>query len=245
VRCEPHAGCGERVGETGWPQGRHRAPARLNRQPGRIPLDAPATVAGFPVMTGSEPKEQQPRLFANRWTNAGPGDARSDRDQCRCLGRRLDRPQRSVKFHKDRQDTEAAAWRRLLELTEEAAEDRREEFNPLVELGAEQRRQVVTLPPTIAKLTPYVTSCCMAATWCASRRRSGRCGAWRSSPPTHAPTRASKHCRGRGALRPGTAPWRLDRRPALRRLHGLTTPRAGFGAAQVTRWLLCGSFEPR
>jgi len=27
-----HVGCGERVGETDWPQGQHRAPARLNRR---------------------------------------------------------------------------------------------------------------------------------------------------------------------------------------------------------------------
>ncbi|MEY9904866.1 hypothetical protein ABIA35_001082 [Catenulispora sp. MAP12-49] len=98
--------------------------------------------------------QQQPRLFGNRWADAAsPGGAGSGRDQCRCLGQRLDRPPSRVKFHKDRQDTDSAGWRRLLELVEEAAEDRREEFKPLVELSAEQRRQVVTLPPTIAKLT--------------------------------------------------------------------------------------------
>jgi hypothetical protein len=75
------------------------------------------------------------------------------RDQCRCLGQRLDRPPRVVKFHRDRQDTETAGWRRLVELIEEAAEDRREEFKPLLELGPEHRRQIVTLPPTIGKLT--------------------------------------------------------------------------------------------
>ena len=75
------------------------------------------------------------------------------RDQCRCLGQRLERPPRGVRFHKDRQDTEAAGWRRLLELIEEAAEDQREVFKPLVELSAEQRRQVITLPPTVGKLT--------------------------------------------------------------------------------------------
>jgi hypothetical protein len=31
VRGDTHAGCGERVGETDWPQDQHRAPARLNR----------------------------------------------------------------------------------------------------------------------------------------------------------------------------------------------------------------------
>ena len=30
MRGDAHVGCGERVGETDWPQGQHRAPARLN-----------------------------------------------------------------------------------------------------------------------------------------------------------------------------------------------------------------------
>ncbi|MDI2127596.1 leucine-rich repeat domain-containing protein [Yinghuangia seranimata] len=94
------------------------------------------------------------RLFSNRWAGAvGRGSAGSDRDLCRCLGQRLDRPPRSVKFHNDRQDTGAAGWQHLLELIEEAADDQREEFKPLIELSAEERRQVVTLPPSIAKLT--------------------------------------------------------------------------------------------
>jgi hypothetical protein len=31
MRGDVHVGCGERVGETDWLQGQHRAPARLNR----------------------------------------------------------------------------------------------------------------------------------------------------------------------------------------------------------------------
>ncbi|MGV9269605.1 leucine-rich repeat domain-containing protein [Kitasatospora sp. NPDC003701] len=56
-------------------------------------------------------------------------------------------------FHPERQDTEAPGWLHLLALIEEAAADGREVFKPLVELSAEERRQVITLPPTIAKLT--------------------------------------------------------------------------------------------
>jgi len=74
-------------------------------------------------------------------------------DLCRCLGQRLDRPPQIVKFHKERQDTQAPGWQRLLELIEEAAEDRRKEFKPLTELTPEHRRQIVTLPPTIGRLT--------------------------------------------------------------------------------------------
>ena len=74
-------------------------------------------------------------------------------DLCRCLGQRLDRPPQIVKFHKERQDTQAPGWQRLLELIEEAAEDRRKEFKPLTELTPKHRRQIVTLPPTIGRLT--------------------------------------------------------------------------------------------
>ncbi|MER7754413.1 leucine-rich repeat domain-containing protein [Kitasatospora sp. NPDC097643] len=75
-------------------------------------------------------------------------------DSCGCIERgRTGAPQRPTRFHGELQDTTAPGWIRLLELVEEAAADRREEFKPLVELTAEQRRQVVTLPPTIAKLT--------------------------------------------------------------------------------------------
>ena len=74
-------------------------------------------------------------------------------DLCRCLGQRLERPPRVVKFHKDRQDTAAPGWQRLVELIEEAAKDQREEFTPLSELSPEHRRQIITLPHTIGKLT--------------------------------------------------------------------------------------------
>jgi hypothetical protein len=57
-----------------------------------------------------------------------------------------------VGFHPERQDTAAPGWQRFLALIEEAAADGREVFKPLVELTAEERRQIITLPPAIAKL---------------------------------------------------------------------------------------------
>ncbi|WP_198543166.1 hypothetical protein [Pseudofrankia sp. BMG5.36] len=44
-------------------------------------------------------------------------------------------------------------WLRLLALIEEAAADRRPVFTPFVELSAAERRQIITLPTTIATLT--------------------------------------------------------------------------------------------
>lgn len=41
----------------------------------------------------------------------------------------------------------------MLALIDEAAADGREVFKPLVEMSPEERRQVITLPPSIAKLT--------------------------------------------------------------------------------------------
>ncbi|MFI1585503.1 leucine-rich repeat domain-containing protein [Embleya sp. NPDC020630] len=99
-------------------------------------------------------EESVPQVFSNRWGDAaGSGGHGSFRDLCRCIEPVHTRPQAPTRFHPERQDTATSGWIRLLELVEEAAADRREEFKPLVELTAEQRRQVVTLPATITKLT--------------------------------------------------------------------------------------------
>ncbi|MFE7563764.1 leucine-rich repeat domain-containing protein [Kitasatospora sp. NPDC057500] len=97
---------------------------------------------------------EQPQVFSNRWADAAaPGDRDASHDQCDCLPRSRRAPARPVGFHSERQDTTAPGWLRLLDLVEEAAADGREVFQPLTELTAQERRQVVTLPPTVAKLT--------------------------------------------------------------------------------------------
>ncbi|MYW68104.1 leucine-rich repeat domain-containing protein [Streptomyces sp. SID8379] len=94
--------------------------------------------------------EPQPRLYSNRWADAvGPGGDEPPVDRCRCFAR----PQGPVEQHADRQDTSAPGWLHLLEVIEEAAADGREVFKPLVELSPGERRQIVTLPSTIARLT--------------------------------------------------------------------------------------------
>jgi hypothetical protein len=57
-----------------------------------------------------------------------------------------------LKLHTEQQDTTCAAWARLLELIDEAAKDQREEFSPGPEMTPEQWTQILTLPPSIAKL---------------------------------------------------------------------------------------------
>ncbi|MEV6605737.1 leucine-rich repeat domain-containing protein [Kutzneria sp. NPDC051319] len=74
-------------------------------------------------------------------------------DRCYCLIHARKRRPREVRFHPQRQDTDADGWLRLLELIDEAAADGRPEFAPLRELTEEQRGQVIELPPTIGRLT--------------------------------------------------------------------------------------------
>jgi hypothetical protein len=96
----------------------------------------------------------EPRLFANRFADAvGPSGGQPDRDRCRCVGHSAATRPASVTFHSDRQDTASPGWRHLLTLIEEAVADSRTVFKPFVELSADERRQIVTLPPTIARLT--------------------------------------------------------------------------------------------
>ena len=76
-----------------------------------------------------------------------------DRDRCGCPVRSGDVPSpQETRVHTERQDTSAPGWQRLLAAVEEAAADGREEFRPLAELTPEERQQIVTLPPTIARL---------------------------------------------------------------------------------------------
>jgi hypothetical protein len=74
-------------------------------------------------------------------------------DTCRCFDRVNSQPYARVDFHTELQDTSAPGWLHLLALIDEAAADGREEFRPLGELSPQERREIVTLPSTIAKLT--------------------------------------------------------------------------------------------
>ena len=62
-----------------------------------------------------------------------------------------DLPWPELTFHRDVQDTECSAWKRLLDLVEEAIADGRKVFAPRNVLGDDMAR-IVTLPPTISKL---------------------------------------------------------------------------------------------
>ncbi|WP_205650375.1 leucine-rich repeat domain-containing protein [Actinoplanes solisilvae] len=96
----------------------------------------------------------EPRVFPNRFAGAsGPSGPEPSRDSCQCVGYSSATRPSEVDFHAERQDVEAPGWLHLLELIDEAAADGRPVFKPFVELSAAERRQVVTLPPTVAELT--------------------------------------------------------------------------------------------
>jgi hypothetical protein len=71
---------------------------------------------------------------------------------CECFDQYADHGEIEIRFHAEKQDTECDAWKRLLDLIEQAVIDELEEFAPIRELSWEERSQIVTLPPTIAKL---------------------------------------------------------------------------------------------
>jgi uncharacterized protein (TIGR02996 family) len=81
-----------------------------------------------------------------------------ERVACSCMDAQYDidrqQPPRwpMMELHHEPQDTECEPWQRLCALFEEAAADGRTEFAPLRDFDLAARVQIVTLPPTIAKL---------------------------------------------------------------------------------------------
>jgi hypothetical protein len=74
-------------------------------------------------------------------------------EPCRCgIGFNDPAPSPPFEIHADWQDTTCEAWQRLLELIDDTADAGLEEFTPGVHMPKEMWRQIVTLPPSIAKL---------------------------------------------------------------------------------------------
>ncbi|WP_330290332.1 leucine-rich repeat domain-containing protein [Streptomyces sp. NBC_00576] len=100
--------------------------------------------------------KEKPKLFENHWVDPSNTDHQGSepyQDSCSCFDQYNVRPHARVDFHAELQDTSSAGWQHLLALIDEAASDGREEFRPLAELSPQERRQIVTLPPSISKLT--------------------------------------------------------------------------------------------
>src|SRR4051812_45673624 len=97
---------------------------------------------------------ETPRVFSNRFADATPPHTGGpSRDRCACVGHSVETRPESVRFHAERQDTTAPGWLRLIHLIDEAAADKRAVFKPFVDMTSAERREVITLPSAIAKLT--------------------------------------------------------------------------------------------
>jgi hypothetical protein len=96
--------------------------------------------------------ESNRRVFGNLWAlecaaSTGP------RPSCRCFAPLYGPGEWSeLELHTDEQDTSSPGWARLLELIDEAVDDHREVFSPVRDMTPEQWTQIVTLPPSIARL---------------------------------------------------------------------------------------------
>lgn len=73
----------------------------------------------------------------------------SELAHCKCLTQSR---HHSLHLHDEPQDTECVPWRKLLDAIDRAASEQVEEFAPLRSLSAEERRWIVTLPPSIGRL---------------------------------------------------------------------------------------------
>ena len=98
-------------------------------------------------------EETTPSAIGDPSDPAVPALAEPPENFCRCFGRTPPDEKRRTYFHRERQDVTAPGWLRLLEMIEEAAADGRPLFAPLRKLSVAERREIITLPPTIAKLT--------------------------------------------------------------------------------------------
>jgi uncharacterized protein (TIGR02996 family) len=77
---------------------------------------------------------------------------------CRCYEASYGNRKRPMSyFHVETQDTECAAWKRLLDEVEAAAADGREKFAPLGGMNASDQSNIITLPASIAKLKAVKT----------------------------------------------------------------------------------------
>jgi catechol 2,3-dioxygenase-like lactoylglutathione lyase family enzyme len=73
--------------------------------------------------------------------------------RCLCVSKSYyNQPGLELYLHDDVQDTECDAWKQLCDLIERATKEGHEEFSPRLDLGEEGWKQIITLPPTIAKL---------------------------------------------------------------------------------------------
>lgn len=97
-----------------------------------------------------------PKLYQNRWAAESAVNT-VPRPHCHCCQKKSTGKNGQLRWsepelHSEIQDTQCPGWKRLIELVETAASDHRQIFSPAQEMKPEEWNQIVTLPPSIAKL---------------------------------------------------------------------------------------------
>jgi hypothetical protein len=123
----------------------------------RDACDVLTVTPGAPVAGTADALRAVARAMASGPMSAPPcfavADAPSERGPwCLCLAEQEVRDHPPTRFHDAVQDETCEGWKALLDLIEQAARDGRPDLEPMGELGLERWREVITLPPTIAKL---------------------------------------------------------------------------------------------
>jgi uncharacterized protein (TIGR02996 family) len=155
----PHDGA-LRLVYADWLEERGDARCEFVRAHARVaplPPDHPHRPAGEAELSRLRPRQDR------EWLSVVEPERKRERGarpQCDCFQRAEndtdddDTPTswRSVKLHREPQDTECGAWQKLLELVERTAERGDEMLEPRRTLSPEEWREIVTLPSSIGRL---------------------------------------------------------------------------------------------
>ena len=80
-------------------------------------------------------------------------DASFGRGKCKCYGRNWGLQDARVGLHGEVQDTQCAAWRKLVWMIDEAIAIEATRFSPLTDMPIDEREQIISLPPSIGKIS--------------------------------------------------------------------------------------------
>lgn len=99
------------------------------------------------------PGPDRPRLYPNVFADESKvWTVKRSFCKCRLESKNDEGTWEELSLHLEAQDTDSRPWHRLLELIDKAVADGRDEFSPGREMDPRDWSQIVTLPPTIAKL---------------------------------------------------------------------------------------------
>lgn len=95
--------------------------------------------------------DQEKPLYSNNWESLAHVWS-ADHDECNCCTDQKDMEPFERRIHLERQDTECDAWKRLLDLIDQASSEEWEVFSPGEHLAPEDWMKIIELPKSISKL---------------------------------------------------------------------------------------------